>query len=212
MKEIATIPLFATPLTVYSIKHINQEKIENVLKSIQYNNIDKIPNHSSISKSLNVLNEHQDLNGLKVKIEQAIDNFSQKIVGNVETKFSLTTSWATETKTNEVSDIHKHSNNLFSAVYYNIADDQSSPIRFYKYNNETNMEISPEKYTIYNSNYWDIKPLDKLLLIFPSYLRHSIQRNKSKKTRYSIACNFHPIGNYGQGDSRLLGVNFKTIG
>jgi len=28
MKEIATIPLFATPLTVYEIEHIDQEKIE----------------------------------------------------------------------------------------------------------------------------------------------------------------------------------------
>ena len=30
MKEIATIPLFATPLTVYEIEHINQEKVEEI--------------------------------------------------------------------------------------------------------------------------------------------------------------------------------------
>ena len=150
MKEIATIPLFATPLTIYEIEHINQEKIEEILKSVKYKTIDKLPNHSCISESLNILNEHEDLKGLKVKIEQAIDNFSQKIIGNVETKLSLTTSWATKTEPGEISDIHKHSNNMFSAVYYNY---KTSPIRFFKYNNETNMEISPEKYTIYNSNH-----------------------------------------------------------
>ena len=114
MKEIATIPLFATPLTVYEIEHINQEKIEEILKSIKYKTIDKLPNHSCISESLNILNEHEDLKGLKVKIDQAIDNFSQKIIGNTETKLSLTTSWATKTEPGETSDIHKHSNNIIS--------------------------------------------------------------------------------------------------
>jgi len=208
MKEIATIPLFATPLTIYEIEHINQEKIEEILKSVKYKTIDKLPNHSCISESLNILNEHEDLKGLKVKIEQAIDNFSQKIIGNVETKLSLTTSWATKTEPGEISDIHKHSNNMFSAVYYNY---KTSPIRFFKYNNETNMEISPEKYTIYNSNYWDITPLDRFLVVFPSYLRHSIVRNKSGSSRYSVACNFHPTGNYGRGDSRLFGLTFKNF-
>ena len=208
MKEIATIPLFATPLTVYEIEHINQEKVEEILKAVKYKTIDKLPNHSCISESLNILNEHEDLKGLKVKIEQAIDNFSQKIIGNTETKLSLTTSWATRTKPGEASDVHKHSNNMFSAVYYNY---KTSPIRFYRYNNETNMELLPEKYTVYNSNYWDVTPLDKFLLIFPSYLRHCIVRNKSGNTRYSVACNFHPTGDYGRGDSSLFGLTFKSV-
>lgn len=208
MKEIATIPLFATPLTIYEIEHVNQDKIEETLKSVKYKGIDKLPNHSSISESLNILNNHENLKGLKVKIEQAIDNFSQKIIGNKKTKLSLTTSWATKTEPGEASDTHKHSNNMFSAVYYNY---KSSPIRFFKYNNETNMEISPEKYTVYNSNYWDITPLDRFLVVFPSYLRHSILRNKNKNTRYSIACNFHPTGDYGRGDSSLFGLTFKSV-
>jgi|TARA_B110000285_G_C15073864_1_gene589529 uncharacterized protein (TIGR02466 family) len=207
MKEIATIPLFAIPLTVYEIEHIDQEKIEKILKSLKYNKIDKFSKHSLIGKDLKILNNVKEFQSLKIKIEQAVNNFSEKIMGNKKTNFALTSSWATKTRPGESSDIHKHSNNMISAVYYNYTHDDMGEIRFFNNNNNT-FELDVENYNIFNSTYWNVKPLNKNLIMFPSYLKHSIRPNKSQKTRYSIACNFHPIGDYGAGDSRISGLNY----
>ena len=202
MKEIATIPLFAIPLTVYEIEHINQEKIEEVLKSVEYEPITK-HKHSSVSKTLYLLNEEKELQGLKVKLESVINHYSENIIGNKPCNFKTTTSWSTRTDPGQGSDIHKHSNNIFSAVYYNKTHDNMGSIRFYDYFNKSGYDIGEKNYTIFNSTSWDVKPKDKYLVIFPAYLRHSITINESNQTRYSIACNFHPTGSYGNGDSKI---------
>ena len=44
------------------------------------------------------------------------------------------------------------------------------------------------------------------LILFPSNLMHSIEKNLSDKVRYSIAFNTLPLGEIGTGDSK---INFK---
>ena len=46
----------------------------------------------------------------------------------------------------------------------------------------------------------------KTIILFPSNLRHSIEKNLSNKIRYSIAFNTLPLGEIGTGDSK---INFK---
>ena len=77
MKEIATIPLFAIPLTVYEIEHINQEKIEEVLKSVEYEPITK-HKHSSVSKTLYLLNEEKGTSRFKGKIRKRDQSLFRK--------------------------------------------------------------------------------------------------------------------------------------
>ena len=211
MKELATIPLFATPVTIYEMEFVDQKSINKILHSVKYDIIDKKPNHSSISNSLNILREHEELKGLKVKIDQAINNYSELIIGNSECKFELTSSWATKSEPGQSSEEHSHSNNMFSAVYYNDNAENTGNIRFFLSNSQSSFQINPKNYTVFNSNYWDLPVKEKTLIVFPSYLKHAIMKNKSDKIRYSIACNYHPIGLYGQGDSLVNNLGFKTI-
>ena len=39
-------------------------------------------------------------------------------------------------------------------------------------------------------------PEPKKLILFPSYIRHAIEMNQSKKNRKSLAFNFVPVGDY----------------
>jgi uncharacterized protein (TIGR02466 family) len=211
MKEISTLPLFATPITVYEMEFVDQENINKILYNLKYNVIDKKPNHSSISNTLNILREYEKLKGLKIKIDQAINNYSEIIIGNSECKFELTTSWATQSKPGQSSEEHRHSNNMFSAVYYNETINDGGVIRFYLCHSPSSFELKPKKYTVFNSNYWDLPIKEKTLIVFPSYLKHAIMKNNSSQTRYSIACNYHPIGQYGQGDSELFHLGFKSV-
>ena len=52
-----------------------------------------------------------------------------------------------------------------------------------------------------SSNNWLIPPEEKKIILFPSYLEHSIVEHKEETTRYSLAFNIFPVGKYGVGDS-----------
>jgi alcohol dehydrogenase YqhD (iron-dependent ADH family) len=46
-----------------------------------------------------------------------------------------------------------------------------------------------EKYNEHNSCVWNIKPAQNQLILFPSWLNHSVERNLNKKDRMCIAFN-----------------------
>ena len=214
MKDISTISLFAIPISVFNLNEISEEesdKIENILKNINYKDITKTDNHSCVSCFFDLFDRYKDLENLKKIIIDKVKIYSEDIIGNSKTDFQIVTSWSTKTELNQASDAHRHSNCMYSAVYYNKANEFTSSIRFYRYNFNSSFELLPEKYTIYNSTHWTIQPTNRLLVIFPSYLSHSITKSFSKETRYSIACNIHPINSYGTEDSKLNCLGFKPI-
>ena len=55
-------------------------------------------------------------------------------------------------------------------------------------------------YNLYNSTEWGVKPVDGLLVIFPSEVYHKITENKSDTTRHSLAFNLVPTGLIGNPD------------
>ena len=61
----------------------------------------------------------------------------------------------------------------------------------------------PSNWTIQNSTIWKIQPQKNCLLIFPSYLQHSIEKSIEDTTRYSLAFNIIPVGEYGSQDSTV---------
>ena len=206
-----TLSLFAVPVSIFKIEDINYQAIKKLLTNMEYKNIGKDTDHSLISKTLNILNEYDELNALKIKINKAIKNFSEIVMSNQQCEFALTSSWATQSKRGQRSDAHVHSNNMYSAVYYNTDIEHCGAIRFYQNKSLGSFQLTPRENTTVNSDYWDIPVKEKTLIVFPSYLQHSILRNNSDQIRYSIACNYHPIGLYGESDSEVFNLGFKNI-
>ena len=89
---------------------------------------------------------------------------------------------------------HIHSNNFISAAYYVKAPEDSGEIVFYdpRAANEIRSPIinTPNKL---NSNTFSVSPQEGLLVLFPSYLHHSVNINKSTKERIVISFNIHLI-------------------
>jgi hypothetical protein len=52
----------------------------------------------------------------------------------------------------------------------------------------------------------DIVNENNVLILFPSDLEHSIEKNLSEENRYSLAFNILPLGEIGSEDSK---INFK---
>tara|TARA_B100000482_G_C12490917_1_gene252627 strand:- start:109 stop:696 length:588 start_codon:yes stop_codon:yes gene_type:complete len=114
--------------------------------------------------------------------------------------FKMSTSWFTRTKPEDSVWQHKHTNSVWSAVFY--FDDNLSNLVFDKRElpmisvdfNNTDPSTIPYGLCIFPVNIGD-------LIIFPSDLYHASQPNTSNKYRYSLAMNFMPYGMIDQGDS-----------
>jgi uncharacterized protein (TIGR02466 family) len=173
--------------------------IENIEFEITRSSEEKEAN-AYISKNFNIL---KDVNYLKDEIYNNIKNYLNNIM-KFKMDFQLTTSWVTKTLPNGYSQKHAHHNSFLSGVYYPIGD-KNFNIKFYKksgfwgiHTTETN-NLNTDSYSInINDN--------SVLILFPSHLEHSIEKNLSNKARYSIAFNTLPLGEIGVGDSK---INFK---
>jgi uncharacterized protein (TIGR02466 family) len=196
-------PIF--PQAVIGLKKLNVE-YNKVLKYIE--NIEFEKTNPSIQKEANLyisknFNILDDINYLKDEIENNIKNYLNNIM-KLKINFQFTTSWVTKTPPNGYSQKHEHSNSFLSGVYYPIGDKNFS-IKFYKKSDFwciRNIEANN-----LNAEWYDVNIRENsVLILFPSHLKHSIEKNLSDKTRYSIAFNTLPLGEIGDGDSK---INFK---
>jgi uncharacterized protein (TIGR02466 family) len=158
-------------------------------------------NNSDISKDRYILNTIPDL---KQDIENHCERFVRKyLTVKDNAKFYLQNSWCNLHNSGEYSQIHYHASSLLSGVYYPILPKNSGDISFHKgsiYTNvfhqsirfeyEENNNITAEQYVI------NLKEGD--IVLFPSHLDHSVQRNNSNEKRYSIAFNFYVRGKFGK--------------
>lgn len=87
---------------------------------------------------------------------------------------SLGDCWGAIYKKDSFTDLHQHGLNNFSFVYYLKASSKSSPLEFPL------------------SNYI-VQPKDDLLVIFPSFLPHSVPKQIEDEDRICIAGNFKEI-------------------
>ena len=89
---------------------------------------------------------------------------------------------------------------MFSGVLYLQVDDNSGDIAFQDYT-DLRYLLDKKEFNIYNSRSWIFKPVNGLLLIFPSEMHHKVLKNESHIIRKSIAFNLYPVGHIYQKDS-----------
>ena len=112
-------------------------------------------------------------------------------------KIKITTSWLTAIAPNATPTLHRHSNSWFSGVYY--FQDSYSGLEF-KNPIERDIDLKNGKLT---SN-WKLNPKKNMLVFFPSYLYHKIEKNTFDEVRHSLAFNIMPDGTTGVVDSEFV--------
>jgi uncharacterized protein (TIGR02466 family) len=141
------------------------------------------------------------LKNLKEFCEQHIEIYVREIISSAEgVDFYITQSWLILTEPGGGHPIHCHPNSIISGVFY-IATVEDDKIYFYdpNANMKERIEFNVKRYNHYNSNLWSfpINPFD--LILFPSWLRHSVEKNEKATTnRISIAFNVFPKGILGE--------------
>ncbi len=102
----------------------------------------------------------------------------------------ITGCWANVLATGAAHKAHSHPNNFLSGVYYLRTHPGTDTINFHDPRNQTGIIRPPVvELTAENTDQVVVRVKNGTLLIFPSYLQHSVDANMSGEERISISFN-----------------------
>ena len=126
---------------------------------------------------------------------------SKRIIEQLDYKvedITITDMWANVLKDTEHHPMHTHSNNFLSGTYY-LQSDQKASIVFHDPRPAADVLVPRKKQTtLNNSSLLSYASKQNRAVIFPSWLPHWVQQNKSKTKRISIAWNIQVKGQVGE--------------
>jgi uncharacterized protein (TIGR02466 family) len=104
--------------------------------------------------------------------------------------FEITGCWATVLARGAAHKAHSHPNNYLSGVYYVRALPGADTINFHDPRNQAGVIRPPVvELTAENTDQVVVRVTNGTLLLFPSYLEHSVDANASEEERVSISFN-----------------------
>ena len=173
------------PITKTEIDYMNK-----VSKKLQKNT------GNTVSTSKSVLKGKPLKNLEKFFMEHVGYYFDEIIQTSDKVKPYITMSWLNYARENEYHHVHEHENSMVSGVFYVSADKKYDSIRYYKTGYQQ-IKPSIEKYNLWNSTSWYVPVSTGKLVLFPSWLSHSVDRKKGKNIRISLAFNVFFKGTIG---------------
>jgi uncharacterized protein (TIGR02466 family) len=106
------------------------------------------------------------------------------------TNIKILNMWSMVNGKNTFNTKHNHPNSYFSAVYYIKINKDSGHIKFFDPKEVKTMYFKAVgKLNEFSTNILKIKPEEGKLLLFPSYLHHSVEENLSDEDRIAISFN-----------------------
>ena len=165
------------------------------------------PNYGERSKNSYLLDEPQCVD-LRTYILEAVNEYG-KTMGFDYDEYRFGQSWLSYKQPGQHHTMHTHPNSLISGVFYFGEGSQETPvIRFHKMGVGTNVStimpklVDKKKDIKYAQSVFNVDFTPGLLLLFPSYLHHSVPVNNTDKVRCSLA--FNVVPKVGFGDERSL--------
>ena len=127
------------------------------------------------------------INSISLMINESLADMGWDLKKN---ELKITGMWTIINPTNASNSRHIHSNNFISAAYYLKAPEKCGNILFY---DPRSARIIRRPITNFsnklNEEVVNITPKEGLLVLFPSYLHHSVEINKSDEERMVISFN-----------------------
>jgi len=155
---------------------------------------------------------------LKNFILESITNFATQILNYDHEEYVISISWISYKDPGQFHTTHTHPNSLISGVfYYGEYEDNTPAINFHKLIGGINSSYisakpnsNPEADQTYSTEKFSVSIETNTLLLFPSYLLHSVPVNETNKVRKSLAFNVLPKGRIGDSGN-LTELLFQKI-
>ena len=135
------------------------------------------------------LHEHEAMRDLVSCIEHCAAGVLRFLrIGTRE--LEITGCWATVLAPRASHKLHSHPNNFLSGVYYVRTGEGADTINFHDPRRQASVIRPPVvELTAQNTDQVVVRVSDGTLLLFPSYLEHSVDANRSDGERISISFN-----------------------
>lgn len=195
MSEV--FPLFSTPVYVTTID-APPEKFQQVLdycKEMEYN---RNVGQNWTSNHRDILSDpmFKEINEL---VRKEIDHYTKNIMMWDSNEFYITQSWLNVNPKDTEHHIHYHYNSIMSGTFYLQAGDNDS-IVFHRKHELSMLTMKRSSFNIWNSDFWKVRVKTNTIVLFPSTLYHSVDKNESDYDRVSIAFNVFARGEFGTDD------------
>lgn len=164
-------------------------------------------NYGRRSKNSYILNE-LECQGLKKFILNSIQDYADNTLLYNYGEYKVSQSWISYKEPGQHHMMHTHPNSLISGVFYYGAVEEKTPaIKFHKMTGSVNQgSIMPKMKADRRSSKFawsefSVNFEPGLLVLFPSYLHHSVPVNKSNSVRCSLAFNAVPTLGFGEEEN-----------
>jgi len=201
-----TIGLFPVPVSLID----ERAPTDSELRYIK--NAEKRNNQGNLASKDTYMLDREELSSLRSVIEFYVNDFYfNTLAADPSSKLKITQSWCNYTESDEFHHRHSHPNSAVSGVYYPQAEHPSDSLNFYS-PTEQNQVMLPMRYKVneFNSYSWWLPAKTGTILLFPSYLYHSVTPIKNRNsTRISLSFNTFYDGVIGsEADLTKLEVKY----
>ena len=184
--------IFPTPVYMTFLERKFSLKEEKFIK-----NCDRKKNTGNFDSVDKYILENEVFINLKKEILDIVQDYYDKVLCTSNSiKPHITQSWLNFTGEKQFHHVHEHPNSYISGVLYIDVDENEDRIYFYKSKYES---IKPEvkEYNLHNSTSWFFNIKKYQVILFPSYLTHSVETKVSNNIRTSLAFNTFFTGTMG---------------
>ena len=173
-------------------------------------------NYGERSANSYILNEPECAD-MKLEILSHVKEYAESTLLYEYDSYELSQSWVSRKQPGQHHTMHTHPNSLISGVFYYGSPSPETPaIKFHKMTGgfnvsyiqpQTKADKRPSKFAW---NEFAVNFTPGMLLLFPSYLFHSVPINKSDTVRSSLAFNIVPKSNLGS-EENLTELRYDKI-
>ena len=187
------IPLFSTPVFKARIEthSITPDHINELEYTVYPDGTGKQSKNTKFLLS-------EPFNQLKIDIDKYLNAFVFDTLKIGQGNLVHVQSWINMHDPGDHAPKHHHINSCYSGVYYIQTPYNSGGIVFTK--SPSHMEqifAHPSEGNLWNSSEWEFPTKAGDLILFPSYLTHSVPKNESNEKRISVAFNYFLEGTLG---------------
>lgn len=202
-KTIEVLSLFPSPLFTRVYTKGDLDDTIEFLDNCELVDGGKANEYGFHSKDTYIL-EHKECKPLADFIMESIKYFTKEILMYSYEEYTFSQSWISHKTPGQFHTMHTHPNSLVSGVFYYGEEDPNIPaISFHRPVFGANVSYLSPHYQLdrrksqYAWEKFSVNYAPGLLLLFPSYVLHSVPVNKSNKVRKSLAFNVMPKGKIG---------------
>jgi len=198
MKNYQIYKLFPTPVFHFRVE--NYQKLNTELENYILNLRKKDEKGQKKSNAGGWHSHNFDLNNDNTakKFAKIFEEFYKKVIINEmgwkydSNKVKMEAMWSIINKKGSFNIQHNHANAYLSSAYYVRYPEKSGSIKFFDPREQKNIRYPKIKnYTDISAVITEITPKEGDLLIFPSYLYHSVSENLSEDDRIIVSFNIN---------------------